>query len=237
MPTTRLIQRTHIADATVALTFEKPMGFSYSAGQAVDLVVPTLPESGAGENMRTLSLVSSPDEKVLTVATRLRDTPVKRALASLPYGEAVSIGAPYGRLSLPDEPLGHTVFVAGGIGITPFVSMLRHIRKTGARHVITLFYSNRTPGEAAFLMELQALTQSLPTVTFVAIMTRPQPEVAWSGEQSRVSGELLGRYLGSLTGLRFLVAGPTGLVQAVRTDLQAMGVPRSQIQFEQFAGY
>jgi ferredoxin-NADP reductase len=237
MPDIKLIERTHIADATIALTFEKPIGFSYRAGQAVDLAMPLLSEPDTEGNMRTLSLVSSPEEKVLTVATRLRDTPVKRALATLPYGEAVSIGAPYGRLSLPDEPEGHMVFVAGGIGITPFVSMLRHVRETAARHVITLFYSNRTPREAAFLTELQELATTLPTVTLVAIMTRPQPEVAWSGEQSRISGDLLNRYLGSLTGHRFFVAGPTGLVQAVRADLQDKGVPRAQIQFEQFAGY
>ena len=112
-----------VAEGTMAFRFSKPGGFVLEAGQAIRLELIDPPVE-AGQGSRTFSLVSAPFEQELVVATRMRDSAFKRALRALPDGASIRIDGPFGDLTLcdPERP---AVFIAGGIGITPFMSMLR----------------------------------------------------------------------------------------------------------------
>src|SRR5436305_8867382 len=101
---------------------------------------------------RHISVVTSPNERgVLGLCTRLRDSAFKRSLAELPVGAEVDVEEPKGEFVLPDETDIQYVFVAGGIGITVFRSMLRAIVEDGLAHRVTLVYSICDRESIAFL--------------------------------------------------------------------------------------
>ncbi len=96
------------------------------------------------------------------VTTRMRDTPFKRMLKVMPIGASVKIEGPFGDLTLPNNASRAVVLLAGGIGITPFRSMLVRAAKEKLQHRIFLFYSNWRPEDAPFLEELQLLERENP---------------------------------------------------------------------------
>src|SRR3982751_6998430 len=112
---------------------------------------------------RHISVVTSPTERgVLGLCTRLRDTAFKQTRAELQVGDEVEVEEPKGNFVLPEDTSRPYVFVAGGIGITVFRSMLRYIADTGEPYRVTLVYSNRDRESTPFLDELQELERSLP---------------------------------------------------------------------------
>jgi ferredoxin-NADP reductase len=185
---------------------------------------------------RHITVVTSPNERgVLALCTRLRDSAFKRSLAELPVGTEVEVEAPKGNFVLPEKTDRPYVFVAGGIGITVFHSMLRYIAEEGLPHRVTLVYSNRDRESAAFLDELEELERKIPNLRVVLTMT-DDPE--WQGEKRRIGEELLADVLGGdLGSSTYLIAGPPPMVEAVAKTLADLGVPEDQIRPERFSGY
>jgi ferredoxin-NADP reductase len=208
----------------------------FKAGQYfwVELLDPPYQdEKGA---RRHISVVTSPTERgVLGLCTRLRDTAFKRSLAELEVGDEVEVEEPKGDFLLPEETDRPYVFIAGGIGITVFRSMLRYIADKGLPHRVTLVYSNRDQESAAFLDELTELDGANPNFKLVATMTE-DPE--WEGEKRRIGPELLRDHLeGDLQAHTFLVAGPPPMVEAMVEMLAAEDVPEEQVRPARFSGY
>jgi len=185
---------------------------------------------------RHISVVTSPTERgVLGLCTRLRDTAFKKTLAELKVGDEVEVELPKGDWQLPEDTSPHYVFIAGGIGITVFHSMLRYIADTGEPYRVTLVYSNRDRASTPFLDELQEFERTLSDFQLVLTMTQDE---GWQAESRYVSAELLSDYLGGELGdYTYLVAGPPALVEAVTGQLSAAGVPEEQVLPDSFSGY
>ena len=171
---------------------------------------------------------------MLGLCTRLRDTAFKKTLAELELGDEVEVEEPKGDYRLPEDTSSHYVFVAGGIGITVFHSMLRWIADTGAPYRVTLVYSNRDRESTAFLDELQELERTLPDFRLVTIMT---DDPGWDGESRRIDADVLRAHLGELGDSTYLVAGPPAMVEAVAGQLSEAGVPDEQVLPSRFSGY
>jgi ferredoxin-NADP reductase len=185
---------------------------------------------------RHISVCTSPTERgVLGLCTRLRDTAFKKTIAELKVGDEVDVEPPKGDYVLPEDTSKSYVFVAGGIGITVFRSMLRYIADTGEPYRVTLVYSNRDRAGTPFLDELQELEQTLPAFQLVLTMTDDE---GWEGESRYVSAELLSDHLdGELADHTYLVAGPPAMVEAVTGQLSSAGVPDDQVLPDRFSGY
>jgi ferredoxin-NADP reductase len=233
----KLIRREVVAEGTLAFCFEKPAGFTFKAGQFLELTLANPPETDAEGNSRAFSIASAPSEHHLTVATRMRDTAFKRVLRSAPLGAEVQIEGPFGNLILHSDSARAAVFLAGGIGITPFRSIVFRAAKEQVPHRLFLFYSNRRPEDAAFLGELQSLRTENANYTLVDTMTGMERGSFWKGETGRISKELLIQYLGDLKGPIYYVAGPPAMVGATQRLLNAAGVNDDDIRPEEFAGY
>ena len=197
-----------------------------------------LPDRGHDDEKglrRHISLVTSPTEHgVVGLATRLRDTAFKRTLAELEVGDEVQVEEPKGSFLLPEETDVEYVFVAGGIGITVFRSMLRYIADTGEPYRVTLVYSNRDRSSTPFLDELAELEQRIPGLRVVLTMTDDE---AWEGERRRVDPAMLADVLGGLDGRTFLVAGPPAMAEGVADSLREAGVPEERVRADRFSGY
>jgi ferredoxin-NADP reductase len=185
---------------------------------------------------RHISVVTSPNESgLLGLCTRLRDSAFKRSLAELPVGAEVEVEEPKGDFVLPDATDLPYVFIAGGIGITVFRSMLRYIAEEKLPHEVTLVYSNRDRKSTAFLEELSELERSNENIHLLLTMTEDD---GWEGERRRIGPELLRGHLGGeLNGFRYLLAGPPAMVEAVTAQLRAAGIPDERIRAERFSGY
>jgi ferredoxin-NADP reductase len=232
----RLAGRERLAEGTLAFRLERPAAFAFKPGQAV--VVELLdPAAGEGQKRRTFSLASAPYERTLTIATRMRDTAFKRALKALPEGASVKLVGPIGQFTLA-ETARPAVFIAGGIGITPFVSMLRQAAKDESPQRLVLLYSNRRPEHAAFLGELQELARRNPKFRFVPTMTELEKSASkWEGETGLVDASLIERAVNGLTSPVYYVVGPPGMVLAMSDTLRSAGVAEDSILTEEFYGY
>lgn len=234
----KLNQRETVAEGTLAFYFEKPAGFAFKAGQFLELTLANPPETDAEGNSRAFSIASAPSESHLMVATRMRDTAFKRVLGKLPLGAEVQIEGPFGNLILHNNTTRAAVFLAGGIGITPFRSIVFRAAKEQLPHRLFLFYSNRRPEDAAFLGELQALRAENANYTLVDTMTgMERGSDSWKGETSRISKETLIQHLGDLNGPIYYLAGPPAMVGAMQQMLNSAGVNDDDIRPEEFAGY
>jgi len=185
---------------------------------------------------RHISAVTSPNERgVLGLCTRLRDSAFKRSLVELPIVGEAEVEEPKGTFLLPEDTNQRYVFLAGGIGITVFRSMLRYIAEEQLPHRVTLVYSNRDRESAPFLDELAELERSQDWLHVVLTMT---DDPGWDGELRRIGPELLRDQLGAELGsFRYLLAGPPGMVEGVAEQLRWAGVPDEQIASERFSGY
>lgn len=233
-----LRKRESIAEGTMAFHFDKPAGFDFRPGQSIDVKLLDPPETDEEGNIRTFTLASTPADADLVVATRMRDTAFKRVLRTLPIGTEVKIDGPGGSFLLPKSSARPVVFLAGGIGITPFISMARHATREKLPHQLWLFYSNRRPEDAAFLDELVELAGQNANFRFVPTMTQvAKSQRQWEGETGKISRDLLSRHLPSPQGPIYFLAGPPAMVGALREMLIAAGVDEDDIRFEEFFGY
>jgi ferredoxin-NADP reductase len=185
---------------------------------------------------RHITVVTSPNERgVMGLCTRLRDSAFKRSLVELPEGTEVDVEKPKGSFLLPEDTGQPYVFIAGGIGITVFRVMLRYIAEENLPHRVTLLYSNRDRGSAAFLDELTELDRANPNFRLVATMT---DDPGWEGETRRIDADLLRDHLGGgLRSFTYLVAGPPAMVEGVVETLQEAGIPEEQVKADRFSGY
>src|SRR5262249_8237363 len=137
-----LRKREETAHDTMAFYFDKPAAFQFKPGQSVDLTLIDPAETDAEGNIRTFSIASAPFDPQLMIATRMRSTAFKRVLKTMPLGTAVKIEGPNGSFTLHRNQAKPAVFLAGGIGITPFFSIVRQAAAEKLPHQFDLFYAN-----------------------------------------------------------------------------------------------
>jgi predicted ferric reductase len=154
-------------------------------------------------------------------------------IKDLAIGTQVYIDGPYGAFS-PDRHVDDDalVLIAGGVGISPIMSILRSMADRGDRRPAVLLYGSFSLDWATFREDLDALQERL-NLRLVHVLERP-PE-AWEGERGYVTRDMLARYLPP-EGTRYCVylCGPTPMLNAVERALASLGVPRSRIILERF---
>jgi ferredoxin-NADP reductase len=236
--TVKLLGRQEVAEGTMAFRFERPADWAFKAGQYLDMTVLDPPEMDSEGNVRSFSIASGPHEETLMVATRMRDTAFKRVLKTMPLGTAVKIEGPSGDLTLPNSFTRAAVFLAGGIGITPFRSMLCLAAAERLPHQMFLFYSNRRPEDAPFLDELQSLERNSLKYKLIASMTEmAKSHRSWNGETGLIDREMLERHLKDTASPIYYIAGPPSMVKGLQGMLNKAGTINEDIRAEEFAGY
>ena len=234
----KLLGRTDVAKDTMAFQFEKPRNFLFRAGQSVDVTLLAPAQDSPDTLTHAFSIASDPSDEELMIATRMRDTAFKRSLSALPIGTDVRIEGAMGSFTLHNNTARPAVLLAGGIGITPFLSIVSDARKRGLHHRIILFYANRRLEDAAFIDALSNLKRINPRFSFVPTLTRLNSgHGEWKGETGHIRAEMLHRHVGKLQGPIFYVAGPPAMVAAVRQTLVEVAVDEDDIRTEEFAGY
>jgi ferredoxin-NADP reductase len=233
-----LKERKTLCADTMAFYLKKPDDFEFEAGQFFNFTLLESAHTDLKGSTRALSIASAPHEKNLMIAMRMRATAFKQGLSSLPIGTEVLLQGPYGWMTLPKKGDRPVVLLAGGIGITPFRSLVWHAAESLSPRNILLFYSVRIPEEAAFLGELQEMEHYNQRYKLICTVTQPErARTPWNGETGRISLEILSKWIPDLNVPIYYIAGPPGMVTGVRQMLVGAGISEQDIRAEEFAGY
>ena len=233
----RIKEKQEVAKGTLLVTFD--LGgedVDFRPGQYFFVTLPDVGHQDEKGLRRHITVVTSPNERgVLGFATRMRDSAFKRSLHDLPVGAEVEVEAPKGNFVLPEDSSRPLVFVAGGIGITVFRSMLRYICEERLPYRVTLIYSNRDAESTAFLDELSELEQELPGLRLILTMTQ---DPSWRGETRKIDAQFFRDHLEEdPNGSTYLVAGPPEMAEAVQKALAEAGVREENVRAERYSGY
>jgi ferredoxin-NADP reductase len=217
--TAKLVRLREIAKDTYEITLQTPTPLDYKPGQYIGLTIPDLPVQDAFAKRRDLSMVSAPGTNLIKVAFRSSETPFKQALIG-PTPQRLIIRGPHGLFTPPKDPIEPLTFIAGGIGITPFLSILT----AGVPVPVTLLIIDSSSDRVAYAPELKEL----------------------AGASKLTAKRRLGR-IHNLAELKneieidpaglYYVSGPPEFTGSIRTLLRQAGVPPLSISMEEFTGY
>lgn len=216
--------------STFFFTPEQPV--HYTAGQFTELTIPHKRPDDRGEK-RWFTLSSPPGREFLTITTRFagdKSSSFKKALFKLEEGTELHMADPMGDFVLPKLIQTPLVFVAGGIGITPFHSMLEWLAETGEERPIKLLYGVRTEDDIIF-QETFDRSGVQPTVVV------SEPSAAWGGQRGQINAELILGLEEPSEDTLVYVSGPEPMVQALAKDLHKAGLKKTQIVSDEFPNY
>lgn len=213
--------------------FVKPPGFLYKAGQFINIEIPVENPDNRGSK-RNSSLASSPTEDFLMISMRRGVSQFKKTLEQIKIGAPVKIVGPLGRFTLNEDETTPAVMLTGGIGITPFRSMIKYATDKKLKKHITLIYSNKTASDIPFQQELFALHAKNEHLTIYHTVTQDE---SWTGKKGRISEELIRECVPSLEKAEYYICGSPQMVTSLRALLATMQIPSERIAFEPFTGY
>lgn len=215
----RIVATRRVSGSIYETTFAPERRFAFKPGQYLEISVPHHNHDLRGTR-RVFSLASSPQRQHLRLAYSVPEqasSSFKRALVSSPAGTIVHAHRVGGDFTLPkgDRPL---VFIAGGIGVTPFLSMLESMATTGDERRVTLFYAARNEDNLAYADELRQLSTRL-NLEFVPVVDTPLGE--WTGLRGKLSYEMLVQYGTTMNQSIVYISGPISMVRALKHDILA----------------
>jgi ferredoxin-NADP reductase len=186
---------------------------------------------------RHFTLSSSPTEKgVAMLTTRLRGSGFKETLRRAEPGYELTLESARGSFVLPeDDPPPSQVLVAGGIGVTPYRSMLRYAVDSHRPLRATFFYFNRTLADVIYKQELESMLASLPDVRLIYVLA--EPPAGWAGESGHLTEALLRKYVPDLQQPNYWLSGPPPMVNAYAELIGSLGSDPEMVHKDNFTGY
>lgn len=220
-----LLSKKLIAKDTIEVSFSRPDDFHFKAGQYIQLGVPQLLYPDPAGSSRLLSIASSPlSQKEMCVAFRDTGSGYKSTLKDLQKGSPLVIEGPHGFFTLSGRSSSFLVFIAGGIGVTPYISMLEYAAENGLDTPIMLLYANSSHESAAYLKELKKLAKNNHTIKV-------------KNTFSRIDEQFIVESVSDPYNCVWYISGPPAMVDSVRNLLFLLGIDDDKICFEEFTGY
>ena len=204
--------------------------FDYKPGQYVMIEL----ETGDEENIHPLSIASSPTEDFLLFSTKISESPFKKIFCSLKVGDKIKIKGPFGAFVLKEDAK-EIVFLGGGIGITPFRSMIQYATDKKLPIKLILLYSNRTPDEICYKDEWPLMEKQNPNLNVINTIT--DDAVNWSGRKGRIDEKMIKEFVNDFNNAIFYTCGPPAMVDGLSQLLKSMNVPQANTKIEKFTGY
>lgn len=177
------------------------------------------------------TIASSPNQHHLSVCIKMVGD-FTSSLKEIEVSAPAYIHMPCGRFSFVHHDAQELIFIAGGIGITPFLSMLRAMRDQGIARKVTLLWANQREEDICFKSELDRMTEEMPDFKRIYVLSR-EPE--WPGEKGHIDKDMLMRHIFAFDTGMFFICGPPAMMESVRTAVRSLGVSRKRILWERFS--
>jgi ferredoxin-NADP reductase len=233
-----LKERSLIGSGFMSFTFPKPPGFTHRLGQFMEWSLP-IPKSGSGGSRRYFSIASSSTEPDLMIAARVTSRPsrFKQTLSEMEIGRPILAGELGGDFVLPRRRDMKLAFIAGGIGIAPFRSMLKYLTDTGERRDIVLLYSNYREEEIVFKDIFRDAEKTVGLKPVFTLTDQDKVGKDWSGRRGLVDAQMIREEVPDFKERVFFVSGAPAMVNAMKKALHSLGVRRGRIRTDAFTGY
>jgi ferredoxin-NADP reductase len=232
----QLKERRQLAPNIFDFEFTMDTPLAYKAGQYLEWTLPHGHVDDRG-NRRTFTVASSPTEQTMRLGVKFYNpsSSFKRALYAMEPGQQLWAGHLTGDFVLSDNPAQKMVWIAGGIGVTPFRSMAKYLIDTKQHRDVVLFYAIANADELAYMdIFTQAQEYGLKVVPVLAAQ---KPPANWQGLTGFVTPEIISKELPDYKTRHFYLSGPNAMVANYRAMIVGMGVPSRQITTDYFAGY
>jgi ferredoxin-NADP reductase len=217
--------------SVTSFRFPRPAGLDYKAGQFLQITInPT-----GKELTHHFSFSSSPTEKEhIEFTKKFTDSEFSTALKTIKQGDWARIDAPYGKFTFEGEhpKIG---LLAGGIGITPLVSICKYCSDLRLNTKITLLYGCRTEGDIAFRKELEALQSQNSNLKVV--FTINEAAEGWRGAVGVINADMVKKEIPDYAETIFYTCGPPPMVDVMEKLVESLGLPKTQLKREYFSGY
>jgi len=215
---------------TLVMRPEGHAGFRFRPGQFGWLTIWGSPFRITGHPFSFSSSAEAADGRVEMSIRKLGD--FTRGIDQVPVGKRVYLDGPYGAFTI-GNPADMHVLIAGGIGITPMMSMIRTLADRGDRRPVILLYGSKDWESAAFREELEGLKSAL-NLTVVYVLAKPPPD--WTGERGHVNAEVFKRHLPQpYAEHEYFICGPDVMMDAIETALGELGVPMTKYHSERYS--
>lgn len=233
----KFIEKKKIADSIYELVFTNP-GLKYVPGQYAEWTLSQdHPDSRGVRRFFTIASSAGDGEKIALGIRVVGDgSSFKKALLGLKKGEVMSVANVAGDFVMPCDLSQKLVFIAGGIGVTPFVSMARSMIEHGEKRDIVLLYFNRHEEEIAY-RDIFDKASEFGLKTICCLTDLEKVRVDWEGERGRLDKKMLVKIVPDYMDRVFYLSGPNVMVDSYKKILRDVGVGRGKIKTDYFPGY
>jgi glycine betaine catabolism B len=229
----KLKKKQEIAPGVIEFQLEPFTKFNYKAGQYLEWTLPHKNPDNRGVR-RDFTISSSPTEDFIQLTSKFYEKPstFKQTLRALEIGDEIIGSRLGGEFTLPEVPEQKLVFIAGGIGVTPFRSMIKYLSDSRQERDVILIYSNKTQKDIVY----SELFDRVKGVRPVYVLTDEKPN-NWKGRLGFVDVKLIKEEVPDFKERLFYISGPEPMVEVFEKMIGEMGVAKSQIKRDYFPGY
>ena len=234
----QLQEKKQIARDMYEFVFTPKGNFHYIPGQYMEWTVPHTGVDIRG-NRRYFTVASSPTEEALRLGVKVvpNGSSFKKALVALDTKKAVLAGQLAGDFTLPKDIHKKLVFLAGGIGITPFRSMIKYLIDKNEKRDIVLLYSNKTADEIVYKDIFDEANKKLGIKTVYTLTDTDHLPKDWKGEKGRVDAAMIQKYVSDYKNRMYYISGPHPMVTAYQDILKRLDISSSHIIIDYFPGF
>ena len=232
-----LKERVRLSPDVYEFVFSPGRKFAYEPGQYMEWTLGHNEVDSRG-NRRYFTLASAPTEHFLKLGVKISDrsSTFKRQLLSMDREHQIFASQLAGDFVLPKNQKQKCVFIAGGIGITPFRSMIKYLLDTRQRRPITIFYANRNAGEIVYKDIFDRAEKELGIKTIYTLTDAHSLPADWKGQIGRIKPEWIQKLVPRYQTCLFYLSGPVGMIQSFTDTLHQLGVKDSRIKTDYFSG-
>jgi ferredoxin-NADP reductase/Na+-translocating ferredoxin:NAD+ oxidoreductase RnfD subunit len=233
-PFLQLVKKIRMGPSTYDFVFRPTQPLKFAPGQYMEFTLPHDQPDSRGVR-RYFTLASSPTEELLHIGVRFysNGSTFKKTMLGMNKQKTMLAAQLSGDFTLPEDPEQPVVLIAGGIGITPYRSMLKYLIDTNQTRPITLLYSERTEADIAYKDILgEARQHGINIVCTLSAQTGPT-----NFRIGKIDAGLIQSNVGNIKGTHFYVSGPHPMVTDIKTLLKDLGVPFENIKIDFFPGY
>ncbi len=228
----KLVKKILEAQGTKSFIFQPEKPISFVPGQYIYCTLPKLNYPDAKGATRHFTVASSPTEEGLMITTKIRtESGYKKTLDELPIGSFVETQEPNGTFIFDEKESGAHIFLAGGIGITPFRSMIKYIADNNLVTPIYLIYSN-SDADIPFKKEFNDISKAHSNIKIQYLISSTQGHL----DQGKIES-FMGSWGAEIEKSTWWVCGPPPFIDAMEDVLRKLSVPGRQIRSEKFTGY
>ncbi len=235
----KLKEKIQVGSDIYHFVFIPDQQLKFRAGQYLEWTVPNSHSDGRG-NRRYFTIASSPTEKEIMLGVKIPSegaSSFKRTLQAMKSGDTILASQLGGDFTLPTDPNQKLVFIAGGIGITPFRSMVQTLINHQEKRDVILFYACASPQEFAYKELFDEAAQKIGLKTIYVITKSEHVPPQWTGKVGRLTAEMITAEVPDCPNHYFYLSGPNAMVEAYKTVLHKLQVIGKNIVTDYFPGF